>query len=92
MTSVVFCKERKLGRFLLIALSLCFFGGLITVVPPGTALGTTEPPSANPTVDGEAQGEVTAELPPPDIPTSNQQGYTFNLKSSLRADLDALPK
>jgi hypothetical protein len=92
LTSVVYRKERKLGRLMLIVLCLSFFGGLIAVVPPHTALGTTEPPSATPTGDGDARGEVTSELPPPDIPTSNQQGYTFNLKSALRADLDALPK
>lgn len=75
-----------------IALCLIVVGGMLAIASPNTALGTTEPPSATPSSDGDAQGEVTAELPPPDVPTSNQQGYTFNLKSALRADLEALPK
>jgi hypothetical protein len=66
---------------------------LLALYPAG-ALGTTEPPTATPTAGagGTAQSEVTSELPSPDIPTSNQQGYTFNLKASLKTDLDALPK
>jgi hypothetical protein len=56
------------------------------ICQPLAAVATTEPP------DPAAQGEVTPELPPPDIPTSNQQGYTFALKSTLRVDLDTLPK
>lgn len=39
-----------------------------------------------------SSGEVTAELPAVDIPTTNEQGYTFDLKSSLKADLDSVPK
>lgn len=37
-------------------------------------------------------GEVTAELPPPDLPTTNAQGYTFDLKTSLKANLGSVPK
>jgi hypothetical protein len=78
-----------------LSLSLCaamLFAALLALHPSG-ARGTTEPlatPEA--TSGGETGSEITAELPPPDIPTSNQQGYTFNLKASLRSDLDVLPK
>jgi hypothetical protein len=77
-----------------LSLSLCLaivIATLLALRPTG-ALGTTEPPATPGAGTQEAQGEVTAELPPPDIPTSNQQGYTFNLKAALRTDLDALPK
>lgn len=84
-------EGRKLRRFMvrllaparLIACWVVFFS---LVFQPLPTLATTEPP------DPAARGEVTPELPPPDIPTSNQQGYTFALKSTLRVDLDALPK
>lgn len=84
---------RWIGGALSIAGCVALLVASIFALSPGTALGTTEPPGS-PTAgtSEESQGEVTAELPPPDIPTSNQQGYTFNLKASLRTDLDALPK
>jgi hypothetical protein len=65
----------------------------LLAMPPEDVRGTTEPPATPDAGNtGDADGEVTTELPPPDIPTSNQQGYTFNLKAALRADLDALPR
>lgn len=66
---------------------------LSLALQPARVLGTIDP-GATPTAEdnGAASGEVTAELPPPDLPTSNEQGYTFDLKVSLNADLDALPK
>ena len=48
-------------------------------------------PTAEPGGD-DASGEVTVELPPPDLPTSNEQGYTFDLDVSLNADLDAVAR
>ena len=36
--------------------------------------------------------ELSAELPPPDLPTSNVEGYTFDLQVSLRADLEGVAK
>lgn len=55
-----------------------------TVAATPTAVATT--PKKTP------GGEVTAELPPPDLPTTNPQGYTFDLKSSLKANLGSVPK
>lgn len=60
-----------------------------------TAAFTTVPLS--PTAEsgdsgGDAKSEVTTELPPPDLPTTNEQGYTYDLKVSLKADLDAVAK
>jgi hypothetical protein len=56
---------------------------------------TTVPLTPTPSAGGgtsDSTGEVTVELPPPDLPTANEQGYTFDLKSSLKADLDAVPR
>lgn len=36
--------------------------------------------------------ELTSELPPPDLPTSNQQGFRFEIDSTSRIDLDAVPR
>lgn len=42
--------------------------------------------------DADSTNEVTVELPPPDLPTTNEQGYTYDLRMSLKADLDAVTK
>lgn len=42
--------------------------------------------------DGNSSNEVTVELPPPDLPTANEQGYSYDLKVSLKTDLDAVVK
>jgi len=39
-----------------------------------------------------ASSELTAELPPPDLPSSNQQGYQFQIDSASKIDLDAVPR
>lgn len=39
-----------------------------------------------------AESELATELPPPDLPSSNQQGYVFNIESGNSIDLDALPR
>lgn len=65
---------------------------LITGVP-GTAYGTTVPDQ--PTPDGSDRGddsELASELPPPDFPSANLEGYTFDLRYSLQAELDSVPR
>jgi hypothetical protein len=39
-----------------------------------------------------AESELASELPPPDLPSSNPQGYTFDIDSSTTIDLNALPR
>jgi hypothetical protein len=87
-------RVRSIAGVLSIGRCFAMVVSLLLAVSPNGVLGTTEPPTATPAAGepGSAQSEVTAELPPPDIPTSNQQGYTFNLKSTLRTDLGALPR
>ncbi len=55
---------------------------------PGANAGTSGqdcPPAAVPT------GEITEQLPPPDMPSANEEGYTFDLGATLTADFDAVP-
>jgi hypothetical protein len=58
-------------------------------------LGTTVPVDATPTdsADGtpEPSGEVAEQLPPPDLPTTSEQGFTFDLRATLKADVDNVP-
>ena len=73
------------------ALMLAALGaGLIS----GSAGATTVPmtPVPNATASTKGTSEVTTQLPPPDIPTTNQQGYTFDLKTSLKVNLDNVTK
>lgn len=60
----------------------------------GSVFATTVPmsPAAGATAPAKGTGEVTTQLPPPDIPTTNQQGYTFDLKTSLKVNLDNVTK
>jgi hypothetical protein len=60
---------------------------------PGTAYGTIVPDE--PTPDGserEGSSVRASELPPPDFPTANLEGYTFDLRYSLQAELDGVPR
>jgi hypothetical protein len=59
-----------------------------TPVASGTTVPETPTPEAG--EDDGASTEVVAELPPPDLPTANEQGYTFRLQPSLNVDLDTI--
>ncbi|MCC6790930.1 MAG: hypothetical protein IT336_04545 [Thermomicrobiales bacterium] len=67
---------------------------LATLTAGHTASAFTTVP-LTPTAPADAGGddatnEVTVELPPPDLPTANEQGFTYDLRVSLKADLDAV--
>ena len=70
--------DRALG--LLVAL-------ILTLSAVGTA-GAQDTPTPTPASDSE----LSSELPPPDLPTSNVEGYTFDIRSSLRADLEGVAR
>ena len=61
---------------------------------PSAVLGTTVP--VTPTPDGSDSGgsdsELAPELPPPDFPSTNVEGYTFDLRYALSAELDGVPR
>ncbi len=62
----------------------------IAVAGNGTlAQDATPAPSDESTA---ASSELTSELPPPDLPTSNQQGYQFEISSASKINLDAVPR
>jgi len=82
----LFVLETRSKNLVRTGLAFLIVALLSVSAAPLAVLATTEP------ADPAAQGEIAPELPPPDIPTSNQQGYTFNLESALRVDLDSLPK
>lgn len=60
----------------------------IAVAGSGTLAQDATPAST----DDASSSELTSELPPPDLPTSNQQGYQFQIESDSRIDLDAVPR
>lgn len=65
---------------------VALFAAILLLFSTGLVTAAEETPT--PAYDSE----LSSELPPPDLPTSNVEGYTFDLRSSLRADLDAVPR
>ncbi len=62
---------------------------------PAHTYGTVVPESPTPDDsggDGGSDSELASELPPPDFPTANLEGYTFDLRYALSAELDGVPK
>ena len=60
---------------------------------PGSALGTTVPDAPTPDGSEDRDGsELASELPPPDFPSANLEGYSFDLRYSLQAELDGVPR
>jgi hypothetical protein len=61
---------------------------------PSATYGTTVP--VTPTPDGTdnkgSDSELSPELPPPDFPSANVEGYTFDLRYALSAELDKVPR
>jgi hypothetical protein len=75
-----------LMALLLIALTLPVATSATTVpATPSAEVTDEEPPEDN------SGSEVAPELPPPDLPSINAQGWTFELDSKLNTDLDAVP-
>src|SRR3954453_10618007 len=60
-----------------------------TIVPGTPDAAATPPPDTTPEADNS---EIAPELPPADLPSINQQGYSFDLTGTLRTDLDSIPK
>jgi len=82
-------KRAHVGAIGWIALALA----LLVAALPGTAYGTTVPDAPTPDgTEGDDGSELATELPPPDFPTANLEGYTFDLRYSLQAELDGVPR
>ena len=67
--------------------------GLVLVFLPRAAFATTVPEQPTPDAsEGDEGSELSSELPPPDFPSANLEGYTFDLRYSLQAELDGVPR
>jgi hypothetical protein len=84
--------HRRLGILRLVTIAVLAAISYFGFASSGNATTVPLSPTAESTPQGPSGGEseVTTELPPPDLPTSNERGFTFNLEVSLRADLDAV--
>jgi len=60
-----------------------------TIVPGTPGAESTPPPDTTPEADNS---EIAPELPPADLPSISQQGYSYDLTATLRTDLDSIPK
>src|SRR6478735_1759926 len=60
-----------------------------TIVPGTPDAASTPPPDTTPEADNS---EIAPELPPADLPSISQQGYSYDLTATLRTDLDSIPK
>lgn len=65
---------------------------LLALVIAVAGTGTLAQDATPDTTDDAASSELTNELPPPDLPSSNQQGYQFQIESDSKIDLDAVPR
>jgi hypothetical protein len=69
---------------------------VIGIAAPIAAIAVTaqdkSTPESEEEVSSSAETELATELPPPDLPSSNQQGYTFQFEATTTIDLDALPR
>ncbi|MCA9858928.1 MAG: hypothetical protein KC438_04360 [Thermomicrobiales bacterium] len=63
---------------------------VIAVAGNGTLAQDATPETADD--HDPASSELTSELPPPDLPTSNQQGFRFEIDSTSQINLDAVPR
>jgi hypothetical protein len=74
-----------------IALTVVF---MFQLVVPSITFGTTVPvtPTPDGSQDGGSDSELSPELPPPDFPSTNVEGYTFDLRYALSAELDGVPR
>jgi hypothetical protein len=85
-------RRVALAWLLVFAVTITSLPMVVTAQTATPASATTTPPAATPTPDNGSQSEIAPELPPADLPTLNAQGYTFAFKSSLRTDLDSVPR
>jgi hypothetical protein len=86
-------QERKIAARVTAVVALLVVA-LLFAGTGGSALATlvAKTPTPGGAAPSTATDEVTTTLPPPDIPTTNQQGYTFDLKTSLKVDLESVAK
>lgn len=85
MTGYPNANGRTFWRLLIAIFALAIaVAGNGTLAQDGTPESTEE--------KSPASSEIASELPPPDLPTSNQQGYQFQIDSTSKIDLNAVPR
>src|SRR4051794_2335598 len=82
----------KVSRRAAVGLGACLVAVTMIGLLPSPAFGTTVPLSPTTEATPPSSGEITVELPPPDLPSANRQGYTFDLNTTLKADLGNVPR
>ena len=82
-------RPGKFGTLLLILFALMLV--VPTTVPAATIVPGT--PGADVTDEGteDTTTEIAPELPAPDLPTLNAQGWSFDLNTTLNMDLSSVP-
>jgi hypothetical protein len=66
--------------------------GLMVVSSSAAVLAQDDASEADDEATASAESELASELPPPDLPSSNPQGYTFVIDASTTIDLNAIPR
>jgi hypothetical protein len=86
--------RRRTIRAAVAALSIIMTFGVL-FISSSPVQGTTVPADSTPTAESngapDASGEIAEQLPPPDLPTTSQEGFTFELRPALKADVDNVP-
>jgi hypothetical protein len=78
-----------LRRLVIVAILI---GMIAPILPAAVVAQDKSTPVSEDETTGSAESELASELPPPDLPSSNQQGYTFQFDSTTTIDLNALPR
>lgn len=87
--NIATARTGRLGTLVLLALVLML--GMPASVPAATIVPAT--PGAEVTDENpeDTTTEIAPELPAPDLPTLNAQGWSFDLDSNLNMDLSTVP-
>lgn len=82
----------RLQSLLRLVAMLCLVTGFGQIQPLATHAQTATSTVTAEDPAGSAESELAEELPPPDLPSSNEEGYIFELDASTTIDLNAIPR
>jgi hypothetical protein len=85
-------KRLQFISLFVLGLTLAGLAGVLSPHAYGTTVPSTPTPKTSDDNGGGSGGEIAPELPAPDLPTGSAEGYTFDLKYALGADLEGLPR
>jgi hypothetical protein len=91
---VITILRNRVLRALAVVFTLLFVS-VFALTSSSVVLGTTVPADSTPTASEKgtpaASGEIAEQLPPPDLPTTSEQGFTFDLRPTMKANVDNVP-